>query len=180
MSTASKAIFVTGGARSGKSLFAEKRALEFGAPLGYLATAQSFDAEMDQRITRHQLRRGDAWTTIEEPLNLAQALSEQDGRFSAILVDCLTLWLTNLLLQHGEPGEEAVRQVMAEVNRLADTVAAMTTPVIIVSNEVGMGIVPENRLARVFRDVAGEANQITALTADEAWLVASGLPLRLK
>jgi adenosylcobinamide kinase/adenosylcobinamide-phosphate guanylyltransferase len=173
-------IFITGGARSGKSRFAEQLAAGYGAPLGYLATAQSLDDEMGQRIRKHQRRRGDAWKTIEEPLHLSQALTLNDGRFNVILVDCLTLWLSNLLLLDDEPREESETRVMDAVQLLAKTLRNMTTPVIIVTNEVGMGIVPENRLARIFRDIAGQANQIIAAAAGEAWLVASGIPLRLK
>jgi adenosylcobinamide kinase/adenosylcobinamide-phosphate guanylyltransferase len=95
-------------------------------------------------------------------------------------VDCLTLWLSNLLLLDEEPGKEAEERVLGEVQHLAENLHGLTTPVIIVSNEVGMGIVPENRLARIFRDIAGQANQIVAAAADEAWLVASGIPLKLK
>jgi adenosylcobinamide kinase/adenosylcobinamide-phosphate guanylyltransferase len=176
----SQTIFITGGARSGKSSFAEQTAHTFGAPLCYLATAQSLDDEMGQRIGKHQQRRGDAWHTIEEPLQLAQALLENDGAFNLILIDCLTLWLSNLLMLHEYLGAKAEERILEEVLHLAETLRSIKTPVVIVSNEVGMGIVPENRLARIFRDIAGQANQIIAAAADEAWLVASGIPLKLK
>ena len=176
----SRTIFITGGARSGKSSFAEQTADAYCAPLCYLATAQSLDDEMGQRILQHQQRRGDAWHTIEEPLQLAQALTENDGAFNVILIDCLTLWLSNLLMLHEYLGEKAGGRILEDVLHLAETLRGMTTPVIIVSNEVGMGIVPENRLARIFRDLAGQANQIIAAAADEAWLVACGIPLKLK
>jgi adenosylcobinamide kinase/adenosylcobinamide-phosphate guanylyltransferase len=135
---------------------------------------------MGRRIMKHQKRRGDAWHTIEEPLQLVQALAVNDGRFNAILVDCLTLWLTNLLLLNEDLGDVAEERVMDVVQHLATTLRNIKTPVIIVTNEVGMGIVPENKLARMFRDIAGQANQIIAAAADEAWLVASGIPLKLK
>ena len=176
----SQTIFITGGARSGKSRFAEQITHNFGAPLCYLATAQPLDDEMDQRISKHQQRRGDEWRTIEEPLHLPQALAANDGLCNCILVDCLTLWLSNLLLLYENLGEETEIQILDDVQRLASTLRGMTTPVIVVSNEVGMGIVPDNRLARIFRDIAGQANQIIAAAADQAWLVASGLPLKLK
>jgi adenosylcobinamide kinase/adenosylcobinamide-phosphate guanylyltransferase len=176
----SQTIFITGGARSGKSSFAEQTAHAFGAPLCYLATAQSLDDEMGRRIGKHRERRGEAWHTVEEPLLLAQALTENDGAFNAILIDCLTLWLSNLLMLHEYLGAKAEERILEDVLHLAETVRGMTSPVIIVSNEVGMGIVPENRLARIFRDLAGQANQIIAAAADEAWLVASGIPLKLK
>ena len=175
-----RTIFITGGARSGKSRFAEHLAHGFGAPLGYLATAQALDGEMTERIRRHCQRRGDSWQTIEEPLQLRQALVNNDSLHKAILIDCLTLWITTLLLLDEDPGEEAEGRILEEVLLLAEALRGMTTPVIIVSNEVGMGIVPEHRLGRIFRDIAGQANQIMAATADEAWLVASGIPLRLK
>ena len=176
----SRTIFITGGTRSGKSRFAEQLTLEFGAPLCYLATAQSLDNEMGERIKRHQQRRGNVWQTIEEPLHLTQTLACCDGNFSAVLVDCLTLWLTNLLLLYEDLGEQAEERIMEDVHRLAATLRGMTTPVILVSNEVGMGIVPEHHLGRIFRDIAGQTNQIMAAAAGEAWLVASGIPLKLK
>ncbi|MBC8017115.1 MAG: bifunctional adenosylcobinamide kinase/adenosylcobinamide-phosphate guanylyltransferase [Verrucomicrobia bacterium] len=175
-----RTIFITGGARSGKSRYAEQVTLGFGGNPGYLATAQPLDQEMGERIIRHRQRRGDAWQTIEEPLHLAQALAGSDGIFGAILVDCLTLWLTNLLFLHEDLGDETENRIMEDVQRLTMTLRGMTTPVIIVSNEVGMGIVPEHRLGRIFRDIAGQANQIMAAAADEAWLVVSGIPLQLK
>lgn len=175
-----RTIFITGGARSGKSRYAEQVTLGFGGKPGYLATAQALDQEIGERITKHRQRRGDVWQTIEEPLNLSQALAGSDGVFTAILVDCLTLWLTNLLFLHEDLGDETEDRIMEEVQRLAMTLRGMTTPVIIVTNEVGMGIVPEHRLGRLFRDIAGQANQILAAAADEAWLVTSGIPLRLK
>lgn len=178
--TMSRTIFITGGARSGKSRFAEQMAANHGAPLCYLATAQSLDDEMGRRIVQHQQRRGDAWHTIEEPLRLAETLANCDGQYNAVLIDCLTLWLSNLLMLHEYLGEKAEGRILEDVLHLADTLRGMTTPVIIVSNEVGMGIVPDNKLARIFRDIAGQANQIIAAAADEAWLVASGIPLRLK
>ena len=175
-----RTIFITGGTRSGKSRFAEQLALEFGAPLCYLATAQSLDNEMGERIRRHQQRRGNAWQTIEEPLHLTQTLACCDGNYSAVLVDCLTLWLTNLLMLYEDLGEQAEERIMEDVHRLTATLRGMTTPVILVSNEVGMGIVPEHYLGRIFRDIAGQANQIMAAAAGDAWLVASGIPLKLK
>jgi adenosylcobinamide kinase/adenosylcobinamide-phosphate guanylyltransferase len=177
-----KTILITGGARSGKSAFAEKLALEFGTPLGYLATALALDGEMAERVRRHQARRGNAWHTIEESLHLPQALACNDGIYQAVLVDCLTLWLSNLLLSCESESEieECEERIIDDVQRLKATLRDMRTPVILVSNEVGMGIVPENRLARVFRDIAGRANQLLAATADEVWLVVSGLPLKLK
>jgi adenosylcobinamide kinase/adenosylcobinamide-phosphate guanylyltransferase len=175
-----RTIFITGGARSGKSRFAEELALQFGAPLSYLATAQALDSEMQERVRRHQQRRGTGWKTIEEPLHLTQALACCDFTCKGILVDCVTLWLSNLIICYEELGQDAGDRVMDDVRRLETTLREISTPVILVSNEVGMGIVPDNRLARLFRDIAGETNQLLASAADEAWLVASGIPMRLK
>lgn len=170
-----KVIFISGGARSGKSRLAERLAAEFGAPRGYLATGSAGDAEMAARIERHRARRGAEWQTVEEPLALAAALREHDGRFRVLLVDCVTLWLTNLLL-----ASDGGAGALAEVEALAALLPRLTTPVILVSNEVGMGIVPDNPLARRFRDLAGEANELLAAAADEVYVTFSGLPLRLK
>lgn len=168
-------ILVTGGARSGKSRLAEEIAERFGAPLGYFATGEAGDAEMQDRIERHRARRGPAWQTVEEPVHLAEALRRHDGMFKAVLVDCVTLWLTNLLFRHDDP-----RKVMAEVTELAAAFPTLDTPLVLVANEVGMGIVPENGLARAFRDLAGEANELLAKAADEVYVTFSGLPLKLK
>jgi adenosylcobinamide kinase / adenosylcobinamide-phosphate guanylyltransferase len=175
-----RTIFITGGARCGKSLFAEKQAGEFGAQLCYLATAQALDSEMDERVRRHRERRGAQWSTVEEPILLSQALAQSDGSYSVILVDCLTLWLSNLLFKYENAGECIEERIYEEVQRLMSTLQGMITPVILVSNEVGMGIVPDNKLARMFRDIAGSANQELAATADEVHVVISGIPLKLK
>ncbi len=171
----SRIILITGGARSGKSRLAEHLAASFGSPLGYLATSEARDPEMDQRIARHRERRGPEWTTLEEPLRLTETLVAYDACFQAVLVDCITLWLTNLLLGCDDP-----EQVMAVVHEFTQVAPGLTTPIILVTNEVGMGIVPENRLARTFRDLAGEANELLAATADEVHMVVSGIPLKLK
>ena len=175
-----RTIFITGGARSGKSICAEKRAGGFGAPLGYLATAQTLDSEMDERVMRHRERRGSEWHTIEEPIHLSQALARCDGQYQAILVDCVTLWLSNLLFKYEDAGENIEERINEDLQRLKNTLQGMVTPVILVSNEVGMGIVPENALARMFRDIAGSANQTLAAAADEVHVVISGIPLQLK
>lgn len=173
-------IFITGGARSGKSKLAEQIALEYGAPLCYIATAQALDREMDQRIIKHQQRRGEAWRTIEEPLNLAQALESCDNSCKAVLIDCITLWLTNLIFKYENHGDAMEELVMKDVHHLASTLNSITIPVIIVSNEVGLGIVPEHKLGRIFRDISGQANQILAAAADDVYTVISGIPLKLK
>lgn len=171
----SNVIFITGGARSGKSRLAEARAREFGSPLCYLATGQAGDGEMAERIARHQARRGPEWQTLEEPLRLLEAIRGHDGYFAAMLLDCVTLWLTNLLFHYDDPG-----RALGDVRELAGAFRELKTPMVIVSNEVGMGIVPENQLARSFRDLAGEANELIAAAADEVYVTISGLPLKLK
>ncbi len=170
-----KTIFITGGARSGKSRLAEKLAENEGSPLCYIATGQPGDAEMAGRIAAHRVRRGEKWNTLEEPLQLAETVREADGRYRAVLVDCITMWLTNLLLTHEDAGK-----ALAEVRKLSGLLAGLTTPLILVSNEVGMGIVPDNPLARTFRDLAGMANEILAASADEVYVTISGIPLKLK
>jgi len=166
---------ITGGARSGKSRFAESLAMKQGEPLLYVATAGVGDGEMSERIVRHQERRGAAWQTIEEPYDLVGVLKGHDGWFKAILVDCVTLWLTNLLLKY-----EDKDAVLEEVRRTVAGFTTLKTPLILVSNEVGMGIVPDNPLGRTFCDLSGEANQILAAAAEEVYVIFSGLPLKLK
>jgi adenosylcobinamide kinase / adenosylcobinamide-phosphate guanylyltransferase len=166
-----KIILVTGGARSGKSRFAEEQTLKLASNAIYIATAQAFDAEMSVRIAEHRARRGAEWTTRDAPLALSAALDASDGA-TPRLVDCLTLWLSNLLL--------AEQDWQAAVQDVTQTLARQKAPVVLVTNEVGAGIVPDNALARVFRDAAGIVNQRVAGVADEVFLLACGLPLRLK
>lgn len=163
---------ILGGARSGKSRFAEGLvAGHRGRPV-YLATAQAGDAEMAERIRRHRARRGGGWTTIEEPLDLRQALASATRDNAAVLVDCLTLWLSNLIA--------ANRNVESEMQSLTGSLPNLAAPVVFVSNEVGLGIVPDNALARAFRDHAGFLHQAIAAAADRVYFVAAGLPLLLK
>jgi len=173
-------IFITGGARSGKSTFAEKRAAEFGVNLGYLATAQALDGEMEERVKLHQQRRGAEWHTIEEPIRLTEALTGCDGQHQVILVDCVTLWLSNLMFFYEDTAKPCEEPIDTDLQVLKRTLHRMVTPVILVSNEVGMGIVPENKLARQFRDIAGRTNQFLAALANEVHVVISGIPLKLK
>ncbi|TWB88331.1 adenosylcobinamide kinase /adenosylcobinamide-phosphate guanylyltransferase [Bradyrhizobium macuxiense] len=164
-------ILITGGARSGKSRRAELRARSFPGQPVYVATAEALDAEMDERIARHRARRGGDWIEREVPLDLVDVLSETD-RGGARLVDCLTLWLSNLL--HAE------RDWSQEVMRLAEALPRQHSPVVLVTNEVGLGIVPDNALARTFRDAAGLMNQTIAGVAEEVEFVVAGLPMKLK
>lgn len=162
---------ITGGARSGKSRLAETLARQSGLRLRYVATAQPLDAEMAERIAQHRADRGPGWETLEAPLDLGPAMA---GALpgTVTLVDCATLWLTNHLL--------AGHDLAAETERLLAALASARGPVIVVTNEVGWGIVPENALARAFRDEQGRLNQRLAATAGLVVAVLSGLPLALK
>lgn len=164
-------VLITGGARSGKSRRAEARARALPGRPVYIATAEALDAEMDARIAQHKARRGNDWIEREAPLDLVQALSETDGG-GARLVDCLTLWLSNLLHTGRNWSDEAAL--------LTAALSRQRSPVILVTNEVGLGIVPDNALARSFRDAAGLVNQRVAEVADEVEFVVAGLPMKVK
>ncbi len=171
-----KSLFVLGGARSGKSRhaqgLAEAAATDHAARLVYIATAQAFDGEMEDRIARHRADRDDRWRTVEAPLALGGALKNEDGPDVVMLVDCLTLWMSNLLL-----ADEAIA---ARVDDLVQTIARLEGRVIFVSNEVGLGIVPDNLLARRFRDAAGLLHQRIAAEVDSVDMVMAGLVQRWK
>ena len=167
---------VLGGAASGKSVFAESLITAGFGILGngatYLATATAGDDEMKIKIQRHRARRGEHWTTVEEPISLTAALARHTHANRPVLVDCLTLWLSNLLLANKDPE--------LEISALVSSLATLRGPTVLVSNEVGDGIVPENALARHFRNEAGRMNQRIAAAADRVYLVTAGLPQLLK
>ncbi len=163
---------VLGGARSGKSRYAESLVESQGGPCIYLATAEAGDAEMAARIEAHRARRGGRWQTVEVPLDLAHRLGVVAGAGRGVLVDCLTLWLSNLMAAGRDPD--------AETAALTEALPALAGPAVLVSNEVGLGIVPENELARRFRDCAGRLNQAVAEIAQSVVFVAAGLPMHLK
>jgi len=163
---------VLGGARSGKSAFAEKLIGDSGLARIYLATAAAGDDEMKARIAHHRVQRGEGWTTIEEPLALVDALTREAIHGRVVLVDCLTLWLSNLMLAERDPDIEA--------RRLTRFLAVAKYPVVLVSNEVGLGLVPDTPLGRRFRDAQGRLNQIVAACAPNVVFIAAGLPLWLK
>jgi adenosylcobinamide kinase/adenosylcobinamide-phosphate guanylyltransferase len=165
---------VLGGASSGKSRFAQDLAERQPGSLLYVATAGAGDDEMAVRIARHRQNRGARWHTLEAPLDLTVVVPAAVGH-GAVLVDCVTLWLTNLLL-----AGEAPEAVWPAVDAFLEVLAGLPAPLILVSNEVGQGIVPEQALARTFRDLAGQVNQTLAARADNVWLVTAGLPLQLK
>lgn len=171
-------LLVTGGARSGKSRYAEGRTRALTGDPVYIATAQAFDDEMADRIARHRSdRAGDGWQTVEAPLDLPGALIATDGA-GPRLVDCLTLWLSNQMLDEGSGGNTGDWE--AALAALLDVLDRQTAPVVFVTNEVGFGIVPENALARRFRDAAGRVAQAVAARADEVVLVVAGQPLVVK
>lgn len=163
---------VLGGARSGKSRYGEQLVEQTKGEHIYIATAQAWDGEMQDRISHHQKRRGDNWSLIEEPLALADVLRSQITSNQIVLVDCLTLWLSNLM--------GAEKNIDANVDDLIDALGACKGRVVFISNEVGQGIVPDNALARLFRDEAGRMHQRLAGVCDAAVMVVAGLPLVLK
>jgi adenosylcobinamide kinase / adenosylcobinamide-phosphate guanylyltransferase len=160
---------VFGGASSGKSKLAESFC---GKPRIYVATAEAFDTEMSLRIHNHQHQRGEEWTTLEAPLDLVGLLRSCEGKGAIVLVDCLTLWLTNLVMKE--------KDAKAEIDALANFAAQTSLSLVIVSNELGMGLVPEQGLSRRFRDLHGAMNQRVAEVAQNVVFVAAGLPLVLK
>lgn len=169
-----KSILITGGARSGKSRLAERMALRPCGKAIYIATSRVYegDAEMAARIASHKARRPSGiWSEVEAPTDLCAALCDTDGELPR-LVDCVTLWLTNLMLDDAD--------WQSETDRLIEVLAAQTAPVIFVTNEVGQGIVPENKLARAFRDASGHVNATLATACEEVWLAVAGLPMRVK
>ncbi len=166
---------ILGGARSGKSRYGEsliEGSLKDGERAVYLATAEAGDAEMTARIAEHKQRRGRAWRTVEEPLDLTGAIARHAGPASPVLVDCLTLWLSNVMAADRDAG--------AEISSLIAVLGGVAGPVVLVSNEVGQGIVPANALARFFADNAGRMNQAVAAAAGRVVLMSAGLPLILK
>ena len=170
-----KLIFISGGCRSGKSQFALDYANRHFHKKIYLATCEALDEEMAKRIEDHKKRRGSDWQTVEEPIKIAEAIRQHDDGAEVILLDCITLWLSNLLMR-----QKSDHAIMEEVSRLMDMVNQVQTSFIFVSNEVGMGIVPAEPLGRRFRDLAGMANQKIAEAANRVVFMVSGIPIFLK
>lgn len=178
-----KLILVLGGSRSGKSEFAEKIAERTGKRMTYIATAAVRDEEMAERVKLHQKRRPNSWVTVEEEKDVLGALS-LGGKGDVFLLDCATVWLTNLLLEQQPTETDAAldkkeARILGQVAGLVETVES-GLDLIVVSNEVGLGIVPEHPLGRIFRDLAGKANQVLASKADSVYLVVAGIPLVIK
>jgi len=182
---AGRLIMVTGGARSGKSHWAEKIAFELapGVPVMYVATCIPRDDEMRQRVRMHRLRRPSHWVTVEEEFNLAEVVRIPVPGTGVILIDCLTLWISNLLLREYREGmDDRVyhEKILPMVEELAAAADAAPCPVIVVTNEVGFGIVPGDHMSRVYRDLVGWSNQIMARRAAEVYLVCSGFAVDIK
>jgi len=169
-------VLVGGGVRSGKSSFAQKMAENMPGRRAYLATAQALDLEMEKRIAKHQADRDERWhNTIEEPLELTAVLQAASAEFDIILVDCLTLWLSNLMGR-----DDSDEQILKTIDTLADKLNRLPATIILVTNEVGLGLVPEHPLSRRFRDLSGFANQRLAAACQEVYFTVWGLPQKLK
>ena len=166
-------ILIGGGSRSGKSTYALARAREIGKRLGFIATAEAHDDEMHQRIARHREDRPSDFITIEEPLNLVDALTVCEGQFDTIVIDCLTFWLSNLMLAEYTDLEGTFAQLM-------QTSRKSSLWILFVTNEVGCGVVPDTELGRQFRDAAGRLNQLVAAAAAEVYWTVFGIPVRIK
>jgi len=167
-------IFITGGRRSGKSAHALKLAEQIGEKRLYIATAQALDDEMKERIERHRKERGDGWETLEEPIHVARALNSA-GDYDVILLDCLTLWLCNIM-----DDEESDAKVLERIGKLVEACNTCDDPIVVISNETGSGIIPDNTMSRRFSDMAGIMNQKMAAAADRVILTVSGIPLTIK
>lgn len=174
-----KIILVTGGARSGKSVFAEKCTAEHAGKRAYIATAHIMDPEMAERVRLHRERRsGQGWSNIEEEYDLASALARAEGRHAeAVLVDCLTVWINNLMFRSDGFSEADMGR---ETEKLIAALRSFPGLAVLVINEVGQGIVPENELARRFRDCSGRCGQMIAAAADEVWYCVCGIPMKIK
>jgi adenosylcobinamide kinase/adenosylcobinamide-phosphate guanylyltransferase len=189
-----KLTLILGGARSGKSTFAEKRAKELGGDsVLYVATSETKDEEMQQRVEKHRSERPPAWETVEAPRNVAQALRQVGSGAKVILLDCITFLVANHLLEAAGPEDDPFdnpsadpfdaqieADVVAEVEALAAYVAESDIEMLVVSNEVGLGVVPPYELGRAYRDILGRANQILARHADEVLLLVAGIPMKVK
>jgi adenosylcobinamide kinase / adenosylcobinamide-phosphate guanylyltransferase len=170
-----KTCFITGGARSGKSSFAEKLANDVAGKRAYIATAQALDEEMAARIQKHKKDRGGVWDTYEEPLAVEELLRKINGKYDVVLLDCLTLWLSNVMDRITD--DEAIA---SRAELLVAAIGEFSGFSIVVSNEVGLGIIPDNPLARRFRDCAGMLNQKMARTAHDVYFTAAGIPVKIK
>lgn len=173
-------ILVTGGTRSGKSNLAEQLAGEMGGRILYVATAEAGDEEMRQRIERHQAQRPKEWGTLTAPRNALDLLRRAEGEWDTLLFDCLTLYVTNLLLEQEADSPDPEISLLADMRLLASYLAEAWPQAVVVTNEVGSGIVPGDRLSRLFRDLQGRVNQLFARTAQDVYFCVSGIPVKVK
>jgi adenosylcobinamide kinase/adenosylcobinamide-phosphate guanylyltransferase len=179
-------ILLTGGARSGKSHYAQELAETLPQPVLFVATAQPGDEEMRRRIEEHRKARPPAWHTLEVTCHAGRSIMENAGQAKTVIVDCITLLVSNLLGTHTGPDEETKdtqrleRAVDTEMNELADCLRKLDASFIIVTNEVGLGIVPDNKMARLYRDLLGRANQVIARHVNEVYLMVAGIPMPVK
>jgi len=181
-----KSILIIGGARSGKSNFAQELALKSAQPVLFVATAEAGDEEMRQRIEEHQKVRPATWSTLEATTHVGSQVLKKIGKAQTVIVDCITLLINNIFNQYSDPSGEQIdaplieKEVMAEIGELVDCINQVNANFIIVTNEVGFGLVPANRMSRLYRDLLGRANQIMAQRADEIYLMVAGIPLPIK
>ena len=181
-----KNILILGGARSGKSHYALELALKSPQPVLFVATAEAGDEEMRQRIEEHRKARPAAWGTLEVTTNVGGQIRKKVTKVQTIIVDCITLLVNNILLKHSDPNGELIdsalieKEVMAEIGELVDCMKQVNAGFIIVSNEVGLGLVPANRMGRLYRDLLGKANQTLAQQVDEVYYMVAGLPVPIK
>ena len=180
-------ILVTGGDRSGKSVFAEELAKKTNGNVLYIATAKAIDEEMKKRITKHKQRRPEHWHTLENYTNLAEQIKYTQNQYDCILLDCITLLLTNLIFEYSNTDdinnidfEKLEYKLISELKEIAEVCSTAKSQVIIVTGEVGLGIVPMDKLSRYFRDIIGNVNQILAEKADEVYIVISGISMKIK
>ena len=181
-----KAILIVGGARSGKSRFAQELARKLGMQVLFVATAEAGDLEMCQRIEQHRKERPSTWRTLEVTCHVGHRIEQEIGNVQAVIVDCVTLLVSNIFSLHSEQALEQIEesvlenQVTVEINELVECMKKVEARFIIVSNEVGLGLVPANRIGRLYRDLIGKANQTLAQYADEVYLMVAGLPMKTK
>jgi adenosylcobinamide kinase/adenosylcobinamide-phosphate guanylyltransferase len=172
-------ILITGGARAGKSSYAQKLASDINGKVLFVATAEAKDEDMRLRIEKHKKSRPSNWQTLESPFELAGAISEKDGEYQVIVIDCITMLVSNVML--GAVDERSAESaVINEIDALIKVMKSKSSAYILVSNEVGLGIVPDNELARNYRDLLGRANQLLARYADEVYLMVAGIPVKIK
>jgi adenosylcobinamide kinase/adenosylcobinamide-phosphate guanylyltransferase len=173
-----KTILIIGGARSGKSRFAQELARKLGGRVLFVATAEAGDEEMSQRIEEHRQKRPANWRTLEASSHVGKRIKQEIGEAQVVIVDCMTLLVSNIFSQHGD--QDLEKQVTAEIKELIECLKNIDASFVMVSNEVGLGLVPNSRVGRLYRDLLGKANQMLASHADEVYLMVAGLPMKIK